>query len=87
MFEKMAHANRPTQIPGPVLQFVSVEIMPTHDGLLSVSLAGTYLDEERLEFVNDEFDGAKVSSIEEALAVIGRLLSTTLRPSAAQGGH
>jgi hypothetical protein len=71
----------------PVLQLVSVQIMPTGDGLLAVSLSGTYLDEEQLELVNGEIEGAKVSSIEEALVVIGRALTDAFQSATAKEGH
>jgi len=73
--------------PLPMLQFVSVQVMPTGDGLLSVSLTGTYLDEERLEFMSGDIDDAKVSSIDEALTMIRRALDDAFHPATPKEGH
>jgi hypothetical protein len=71
----------------PVLQLVAIEVMPTGDGFFSVSLAGTYLDEECLQLLNGEIDGAKVSSIEEALIVIRRALADAFQSAPSKEGH
>ncbi|WP_292530865.1 hypothetical protein [Methylocystis sp.] len=73
--------------PPPILQFVSVEIMPTGDGRLAVSLAGTYLDEELLEFVNDEIASARVASLDDALAMIRNTVAAALGLGAKKEGH
>ncbi len=88
MFDRTTRDSAPFPLsPLPELQFVSVQIMPTGDGLLSVSLTGTYLDEERLEFMSGDIDDAKVSSIDEALIVIRRALANALLPTMPKEGH
>ncbi|MBM3553856.1 MAG: hypothetical protein FJX45_19500 [Alphaproteobacteria bacterium] len=72
--------------PTPVIQFVSIEIMPTGDGRLAVSLAGTYLDEELLQFVNGEIASARAASLDEALTIIRNAVAETLGLSAQQKG-
>lgn len=86
MFEKQAHGNVSSQ-PPPILQFLSVEIMPMGDGRLAVSLAGTYLDEDELEFINGEIANEKVGSLDDALIVIGNSLANALGLGARQEGH
>jgi hypothetical protein len=88
MFDTAARNSAPFPLsPLPELQFVSVQIMPTGDGLLSVSLTGTYLDEERLEFMSGDIDDAKVSSIDEVLIVIRRALVNAFPSTLPKEGH
>ena len=88
MFDTIRHDNAALPLPSvPTLQVVSVQIMPMGDGLLSVSLSGTYLDEETLEFVNAEFDGATVESIDEALIIVHRALADAFHSITAKEGH
>ncbi|GEM_PF-3242959 len=86
MFDKSAHLSGAAP-PPPILQFLSVEIMPTGDGRLALSLAGTYLDEELLEFVNDEIASARVASLDEALAIIRNTAADALGLGAKKEGH
>lgn len=86
MFDKSAHV-RGAAPPPPILQFLSVEIMPTGDGRLAVSLAGTYLDEVQLEFVNGEIASARVASLDDALAMIRNTVADALGLGAKTEGH
>lgn len=78
MFDTQTRATMPAQPPPPSLQFVTVEIMPVGDGALAVTLGGTFLDEDVLEFVNDEIVAARVDSIDEALIVIRNAVTEAL---------
>jgi hypothetical protein len=62
----------------PSMQFISIEVLPTADGLLCVSLTGTSVDEETLEFINDDIESVRVATIEEAVSVIRRSLTDAL---------
>ncbi len=86
MFEKRAGTTVSAQ-PPHVLQSVSVEIMPTGDGRLAVSLAGTYLDEQELEFFNGELAGARVASLDEALVMIRNAVAGALGLGEKKEGH
>ena len=71
----------PTQRPPPTLsepQFLSIEIAPAIDGSLWVSSTGTYVDEAKLEFINDEIEHIRVGSLDDAMSVIRRIVSDTL---------
>jgi hypothetical protein len=71
----------------PVLQHVSVQIMPAGGGHLNVSLTGVFLDEECLELISGDLDGASVSSVEEVLAVIRRTLIDAFEPAMPKEDH
>jgi hypothetical protein len=88
MFDTATRDSAPFPLsPLPELQFVSVQIMPTDDGLLSVSVMGNFLDQLRLEFMSGDIDDAKVSTIDEALIVIRRALANALPPTLPKEGH
>jgi hypothetical protein len=68
--------------PGPpVLQFVAFQVTPLADGGLQVSLAATFLDEAELEFIGEDIETVRVSSIDEAVAAIRRRLVEALQVS------
>jgi len=88
MFDRSTANDVPFSPPSlPVLQFVSVEIMPLNDEALSVSLSGTYLDEDALELVAGDIERAKVASIDEALGVIRRALCDGLDQTTSRKGQ
>ena len=79
----MPHAATLQQpIPPPPLlsepQFLSIEVAPATDGSLWVTSTGTYVDEAKLEFINDEIEHVRVASLNDALSVIRRIISETL---------
>lgn len=86
MFEKSAHTNVSAQ-PPPILQFVSVEIMPTGDGGLAVTLGGTYIDELEMELVNEEIGNVRVASLDDALAMIRNTVADALGLGVKTEGH
>jgi hypothetical protein len=74
--------------PPPLLsdpQILSIEVAPATDGSLWVTSTGTYVDGTRLEFVNDDVEHVRGASLDEALAVIRRVISDTLLPNHKEG--
>ncbi len=75
MFDIRAREDVPPAAPRPLaLQFLSIEVMPTTAGVLSVSVSGTYLDERELEFINDEIESTRAESVEDVMLAIRRAL-------------
>jgi hypothetical protein len=80
MFDAMVSDGAALQAPPPViLQFVSFQVAPLADGGLQISLGGTFLDEAVLEFVGEEIETLRVSTIDEAVAAIRRSLTDALK--------
>ena len=76
-----AATHQPTQRPPPLLsdpQFLSIEVAPTPDGSLWVTSTGTYVDDAKLEFINDDIEHVRAASLDEAIAVIRRIITDTL---------
>jgi hypothetical protein len=63
----------------PILQFVSFQVAPLADGGLSIAMAGTYLDESDFQFLNDDVESLRVSTIGEAVSLIRNSLVTALK--------
>ena len=66
-------------------QFLSIEVAPATDGSLWVTSTGTYVDETKFEFINDEIEHVRAASLDEALTVIRRIISDTLLPHHKEG--
>ena len=74
--------------PPPLLsdpQFLSIEVAPTADGSLWVTSTATYVDEPNCEFINDDIEHVRAASLDEAIAVIRRIISDTLVPRHIEG--
>jgi hypothetical protein len=74
-----AEASERALAAQPILQFVSFEVLPIEGGSLRVSASGTYLNEGTLEFVADDVETVSASTVDEALAVIRRSLTSALQ--------
>jgi hypothetical protein len=80
MFDTAARESAsPSDLDAPTLQFVAFEVLPIANGDLSVSLSSTYLDEENLEFINEDVETVRVTTIDEAVSMIRRSLTDALR--------
>ena len=75
---------RPPPLPSEP-QFLSIEVAPATDGSLWVKSTGTYVDETRFEFINDDIEHVRAASLDEALTVIRRIISDTLLPNHKEG--
>jgi len=74
--------------PPPLLaepQFLSIEVAPGNDGSLWVTSTGTYVDEAKLEFINDQIEHVRAASLDDAIAVIRRIISDMLLPQRKEG--
>lgn len=78
---------RPPPLALSELQFVSIEIAPSGDGSLWVSSTGTYVDDAKLEFFNDEIEHTRVPSLDDALAVIRKIVAEALFSQNQKEGH
>jgi hypothetical protein len=75
MFDTAAQPGAPTaDASAPILQFVAFEVLPIEDGDFRVSLTSTYLDEANLEFISDDLEIVRVTTIDDAVSVIRRSL-------------
>ena len=79
----MPHAAtlQQSQAPPSLLsdpQFLPIEVAPATDGSLWVTSTGTYVDEANLEFINDDIEHVRAASLDEAIAVIRRIITDTL---------
>ena len=86
----MPHAAtlQQSQPPPPLLsdpQFLPIEVAPTTDGSLWVTSTATYADEPNCEFINDDIAHVHAASLDEAIAVIRRIISDTLLPNHKEG--
>ncbi len=87
MFDIRAREDVPPAAPRRLaLQFLSIEVMPTTSGALSVSVSGTYLDERELEFINDEIESIRAESVEDVVNAIRRALAAAF-PSEPKTEH
>ena len=62
-----AGATAPAPLP---LQYIDVKITPLLGGRYAVCIQATLLDEANLEFVGEDLADERVSTLEQALAVI-----------------
>lgn len=88
MFEPQSRA--PARSPPSILsalQFLSIEVAPAGDGSLWVTSTGTYVDEARLEFFNDEIKHARVASLDDAVTTIRGIIVEALFTEASEEGH
>lgn len=79
----MLHAEPCASVRNPPptisdLQFLSVEITPNDDGSLWISSTGTYVDEDKLEFFNDDIEHVRVTSLDDALSTIRKIIGDSL---------
>ncbi|MCC6947000.1 MAG: hypothetical protein IT539_04455 [Bradyrhizobiaceae bacterium] len=65
----------------PEIQFVNVELALGADGLLFVGVQATIIDEDNLELLNQELANGRVHTLDEALALIRKGVTNTLRPA------
>ena len=72
-FDTQAGVSAPALYP---LQSISIEIMPLVDGELSVAMQATLLDEDRLEFVGQDLAHQHVKTLDEAMAIIRKNVSS-----------
>lgn len=52
------------------IQFVSMQLMPLADGVISVELKSTVFDEEELELIDEDIVGSRVTSLEQVFELL-----------------
>ena len=76
-FDSEARATAPASTP---IQFVNIEITPLLGGEYSVVMQATLLDEEELEFIGQDLANERVTTLDQALAVIRANVSALNSP-------
>jgi hypothetical protein len=56
--------------PALPIQFVSMQLMPLADGVISVALKSTAFDEEELELIDEDIADGRVTSLEQVFDLI-----------------
>jgi len=56
--------------PAPPIEFVTMQLMPLADGLISVSLKSTVFDEMELELIDEEIVDERVASLDQVFALV-----------------
>ena len=56
--------------PAPPIEFVTIQLMPLVDGMISVSLKSTVFDEKELDLIDEEVADERVASLDQLFAVI-----------------
>jgi hypothetical protein len=80
MFDTTVHDGAGAPRPrSPTLQYLSFEVGPLADGGLRLSSAGTFLDEDALEFIGEDIETIRVETIDEAVAAIRHNLTQALK--------
>jgi hypothetical protein len=54
----------------PPIEFVTMQLMPLADGLISVSLKSTVFDEKELELIDEEIVDERVASLDQLFALV-----------------
>jgi uncharacterized membrane protein len=73
-----AAINRGVPRPPAPIQFYSVEIMLFYDGRMSVGVGARICETVDFELVNMDVAYARVDAIDQALAVIRRVVASTM---------
>jgi hypothetical protein len=56
--------------PAPPIEFVTMQLMPLADGLISVSMKQTVFDEQELELIDEDIIDGRVNSLDQLFALI-----------------
>lgn len=62
------------------LEFLRVELAPAMDGGVFLSLIATTVDDEDLQLIDQELLGARVDTLDAAIALLGEQIRRTLNP-------
>jgi hypothetical protein len=52
------------------IQFVSMQLMPLADGLISISLKSTFFDETQLELIDEDILDERVQSLDQVFDLV-----------------
>lgn len=56
--------------PALPIQFVSMQLIPLADGLISVALKSTVFDEQTLELIDEDIVDGRVTSLEQVFELV-----------------
>ena len=59
-----------TSTPALPIEFVTMQLMPLADGLISVSMKQTIFDETELELIDQEIVDERIASLDQLLALV-----------------
>jgi hypothetical protein len=63
-------ASPPSGSSALPIQFVSMQLMPLADGLISVALKSTVFDEQALELIDEDIVDGRVTSLEQVFELV-----------------
>ncbi len=70
------------------IEFVTMQLMPLADGLISVSMKQTFFDEQELELIDQEIVDERVASLDQLFALVRTHVRIAAGPQDAPGdGH
>jgi hypothetical protein len=69
----------------PLIEFVTMQLMPLADGLISVSMKQTIFDEQELELIDQEIVDGRVASLDQLFALVRSHVRIAEAPAATIG--
>jgi hypothetical protein len=69
------------------IEFVTMQLMPLADGLISVSMKTTTFDEKELELIDQEIADERVASLDELFTLVRSRVRFTVSPSVQPAGR
>ncbi len=78
-----AQANGAPALP---IEFVTMQLMPLADGLISVSMKSTVFDEEELELIDQDITDGRVASLDQLFDLVRSHLRIATKPLELSGG-
>lgn len=69
----------------PAIEFVTMQLMPLADGLISVSMKSTTFDEKELELIDQEIADERVASLDELFSLVRSRVRFAESPAPATG--
>jgi hypothetical protein len=71
--------------PAPPIEFVTMQLMPLADGLISVSMKQTIFDEQELVLIDQEIVDGRVASLDQLFALVRSHVQIAEAPAATPG--
>jgi hypothetical protein len=70
MILEIQSTTPPSKTSALPLQFISMQLIPLADGVISVALKSTAFDEEELELIDEDIVDGRVTSLEQIFDLI-----------------
>ncbi len=75
------HSGEPANgAPALPIEFVTMQLMPLADGLISVSMKSTVFDEEELELIDRDIMDGQVASLDQLFDLVRSHVRIAARP-------